>query len=360
MSRFRPAPLARSVASPQEVTSRQATVEPFGRRWVIFSAGLIAASPPCSVSQSCSKPPAAKGISPSTSQWRMKRSSPRVHGMRISFLSCGAAGLGSCPKTTVEEASNAIQREAARKVTRIPLCLLSRTQTKVPADLFRRSPASKRPLAVRVPYRPNERFIMRFAGIFFLVLTATAQVLTLQDGTPVRLRLERTVSSASAHVGETVDFEVTEPVINENYVVIPKGAVVLGRVTKVETKRRFGRAGALELSIDSVRLPDGGTILLRATPEKGEGDMSRGRVAATIVASPVLVWVKGKNVMFEKGTETTAYVSGDARGDELRIVSTSSGLSPDSAADRGAGPGAVLTNTDIVQMQKAGLSEEII
>src|ERR1035438_2718682 len=34
----------------------------------------------------------------------------------------------------------------------------------------------------------------------------------------------RTVSSASAHVGETVDFEVTEPVINENYVVIPKGA----------------------------------------------------------------------------------------------------------------------------------------
>ena len=57
---------------------------------------------------------------------------------------------------------------------------------------------------------------MRFAGIFFLVLTATAQVLTLQDGTPVRLRLNRTVSSASAHVGETVDFEVTEAVINQN------------------------------------------------------------------------------------------------------------------------------------------------
>ena len=121
---------------------------------------------------------------------------------------------------------------------------------------------------------------MRFAGIFFLVLTATAQVLTLQDGTPVRLRLDRTVSSASAHVGETVDFEVTEPVINQNYVVIPKGAVVLGRVTKVETKRRFGRAGALELSIDSVRLPDGGTILLRATPEKGEGEMHGARKAA--------------------------------------------------------------------------------
>jgi hypothetical protein len=201
---------------------------------------------------------------------------------------------------------------------------------------------------------------MRLAGILCLfVLTATAQVLTLQDGTPVRLRLNRTVSSASAHVGETVDFEVTEPVINQNYVVIAKGAVVLGRVTKVETKRRFGRAGALELSIDSVRLPDGGTILLRATPEKGEGEMSGGRKAATIAASPVLIWVKGKNVTFEKGTETTAYVSGDARLDESQ-PRTSPIPAPDSAADRSAPPEAGLTNADIVQMQKGGLSEEII
>ncbi|HMC59282.1 MAG TPA: hypothetical protein VKJ01_08835, partial [Candidatus Solibacter sp.] len=137
---------------------------------------------------------------------------------------------------------------------------------------------------------------MRLAGTLFFVLAASAQILTLQDGTPVRLRLNRTVSSANAHVDETVDFEVTEPVINRNYVIVPKGAVALGRVTKVEARRRFGRAGALELSIDSVRLPDGRTIPLRATPEKGEGDMSGARVAATIAASPVLVWVKGKDV----------------------------------------------------------------
>ena len=198
---------------------------------------------------------------------------------------------------------------------------------------------------------------MRLAGTLFLVLAAAAQVRTLQDGTPVRLRLSRNVSSATAHVDETVDFEVTEPVINQNYVVIPKGAVALGRVTKVEAKRRFGRAGALELSIDSVRLTDGRTIPLRATREKGEGDMSGARVAATIAASPVLVWVKGKDVAFEKGTETTAYVSGDARIDESH---PRTGLAPDSAADRSVAPGVVLTNADIVQMQKAGLSEEII
>ena len=200
---------------------------------------------------------------------------------------------------------------------------------------------------------------MRLASILFLVVAASAQVLTLQDGTPVRLRLNRTVSSATAHVGETVDFEITEPVTNENYVVIPKGAVALGSVTKVETKGRFARAGALELSIDSVRLTDGQTIPLRATREKGEGDMSGPRVAATIAASPVLVWVKGKDVAFDKGTETTAYVSGDARLAEFR-PSTDSPAAPNTSADRRISPGVVLTNADIVQMQKAGLSEEII
>jgi len=199
---------------------------------------------------------------------------------------------------------------------------------------------------------------MRFScALFLLALGVTAQVRSLQDGTPVRLRLDRSVSSATAHVQETVDFEVTEPVIAQNYVVIPKGAVALGRVTKVEAKRRFGRAGALELSIDSVRLTDGRVIALRATREKGAGDMSGGRVAATIAASPVLVWVKGKDVAFDKGTETTAYVSGDARLAEFR---PNSPAAPDTSADRRSSPGVVLTNADIVQMQKAGLSEEII
>ena len=81
--------------------------------------------------------------------------------------------------------------------------------------------------------------------------------------------------------------------------------------------------------------------------------MSGARVAATIAASPILVWVKGRDVTFEKGTETTAYVSGDARIDESL---PRTGLAPDSAADNSTTLGTVLTNTDIVQMQK----EEVI
>jgi hypothetical protein len=190
---------------------------------------------------------------------------------------------------------------------------------------------------------------------FFSLIAASAQVSILQDGTPVRLRLNSDISSATARANETVDFEVTEPVVSQNYVAIPKGSIALGRVTKAEAKRRFGRAGSLEISIDSVRLPNGQTIPLRATREKGAGDMSGSRVAATIAASPVLVWVKGKDVSFKKGTETTAYVSGDARVDESGTKAGSLAAT-DASANR---TGAVLTNADIVRMVKAGLSDEI-
>jgi hypothetical protein len=200
---------------------------------------------------------------------------------------------------------------------------------------------------------------MRFAGILFVLsIAATAQVRTLQDGTPVRLRLNSTISSATAHVNQTVDFEVTEPVINQSQVVIPKGAVALGRVTKAEGKRRFGRSGSLEISVDSVRLADGQTIPLRAIHDKGEGDMSGVGKAATVAASPVLVWVKGKDVTFEKGTETTAYVRGDARLEASGPGADSQAPANDSA-DRRVAPGTPLTNTDIMQMAKAGLAEEI-
>lgn len=36
--------------------------------------------------------------------------------------------------------------------------------------------------------------------------------LVLEDGTPIKLRIGRTVSSADAQVGETVDFEVLEEI----------------------------------------------------------------------------------------------------------------------------------------------------
>src|SRR5271155_1973683 len=64
-------------------------------------------------------------------------------------------------------------------------------------------------------------------------------VFGLEDGTPVKLKLNRTISSADAHVNDTVDFEVLAQVTVHDEVVIPRGAIALGTVTEAEPKRRM-------------------------------------------------------------------------------------------------------------------------
>ena len=53
----------------------------------------------------------------------------------------------------------------------------------------------------------------------------------LEDGTPVKLRLRRTLSSAQAQVNERVDFDVLEQVKVNGAVVISKGSIALGTIT---------------------------------------------------------------------------------------------------------------------------------
>ena len=75
----------------------------------------------------------------------------------------------------------------------------------------------------------------------------------LFEGTPVRLRLSREVSSANAQVGDAVNFDVVEDVRLGNVAVIAKGSHALGKITTVVPKRRMGRAGKLDMSVEYVR-----------------------------------------------------------------------------------------------------------
>ena len=140
----------------------------------------------------------------------------------------------------------------------------------------------------------------------------------LEDGTPVRLRLSRNLSSADAKTGETVDFEVLEEVKVGTVIVIPRGGVAWATVTNAEPKKRMGRGGKLDVNIDSVRLVDGEKIPLRAIKEtKGGGHvgaMTGAMVATGIVffpAAPLFLFMHGKDINIPKGTEITAYVNGN-------------------------------------------------
>ena len=140
----------------------------------------------------------------------------------------------------------------------------------------------------------------------------------LEDGTPIKLRLSRTVSSEDAQVNDKVDFDVLEDVKISDILVIPKGSVAWGTVTEAQPKRRMARGGKLEMNIDDVRLGDGEKAALRAVKEvKGGGHtgaMTAGIVATSLIvwpAAPFFLFMHGKEVTIPKGTEITAYINGD-------------------------------------------------
>src|SRR5580658_7455970 len=156
---------------------------------------------------------------------------------------------------------------------------------------------------------------------------ATAPPLhTLLDGTPVTLRLNQTISSADAKVGQEIRCEVGEEISVDQVGVLPKGATAIATVTEPDPKKSMGRAGKLNISISYARLKDQEKVALRATKDtKGGGHtgaMTGAMVATAIVflpAAPLFLFMKGKDTTIPQGTEITAFVEGDMHLDMAKF-----------------------------------------
>jgi hypothetical protein len=124
----------------------------------------------------------------------------------------------------------------------------------------------------------------------------------LPHQTAVHLKLDRTLSSATAHAGEEVAYEVTQDVVVGGVTVIAKGAPAIGSVTEAEPKKRMGKAGKLNVSVTSVVLANNLKIALRSFGAEQSADPKSG------MKLPIL---RGKDVTLAKDTEITAYVDDD-------------------------------------------------
>lgn len=189
---------------------------------------------------------------------------------------------------------------------------------------------------------------MRQAFILTAVLSVTglAQV-QIPDGTRIRVRLEHPVSSASAQEGETVSFSVADPVRVGDALVIVQGASATGTVTLAQERRRMGRSGKLDFSIERVRAVDGQWIPVRYTLTKKEGG-SRSTTAGVTTgilavafwpAAPFALLMKGKDAAVPKGQIFEVFT------DENHVLLNSRGALPGREAPEPAPPAGNVTVT---------------
>ncbi len=183
----------------------------------------------------------------------------------------------------------------------------------------------------------------------------------LPEGTAVRMRLTRGISSADAHQGDNVDFETLDDVKVGDSIVIPKGSMAMATITAAQAKRRMARGGKLDVSVDYVRLPSGEKLPLRGVQNvKGGGHtgvMAGAMVATAIVfwpAAPFFLLMHGKDISIPKGHEVTVYTNTDydllkANAANNHPVVVASVLA-----------GAALTNADVIKLKTAGLGDDLV
>ncbi|HZE26424.1 MAG TPA: hypothetical protein VE083_03510 [Terriglobales bacterium] len=108
----------------------------------------------------------------------------------------------------------------------------------------------------------------KFLGVLGAVLlagSAWAQAgLSVPEGTALKVKLETTISTFSSKVGDPFRGKITEPVVVNGKTVIPVGATVEGRVTKINEPRRIKGKPTIGLFPEHLLMSDGQRLMLNA------------------------------------------------------------------------------------------------
>ncbi len=76
--------------------------------------------------------------------------------------------------------------------------------------------------------------------------------IVIPAGTPITVRLQERLSSATAEPGERFDAVIDQPIVVHNQVVVPMGAPATGHVVLARRSGRLRHPGELGLTLDSV------------------------------------------------------------------------------------------------------------
>lgn len=141
-----------------------------------------------------------------------------------------------------------------------------------------------------------------------------AEQFTLEEGTPVRLKLVNTVTSSKAHEGDEVSFKVIDDIlaIDGKTVLIPAGSSAWGSVTEANKRGRIGGKGELALIIEGAQAANGKTVPLRASISR-EGHSKLGTVIAlSLLVTPLFLFMRGKDAKIHAGAQLSAYIDRDS------------------------------------------------
>lgn len=137
-----------------------------------------------------------------------------------------------------------------------------------------------------------------------------AEELSLEEGTPVRLKLVDTVTSSRNKEGDKITLKVVDDILalDGKTVLVQAGADAWGTVVEVSKRGRIGSKGELSLTIDGVKAVNGQKVPLRASINR-QGSSQLGTVVAlSLLVTPLFLLMRGKDAKIVAGTQLSAYI----------------------------------------------------
>ena len=146
----------------------------------------------------------------------------------------------------------------------------------------------------------------------------SAKGFVLEDGTPIKMRINRTISSGDAHIGDTIDFEVLDISVN--------GTLVIPCVSLSNSHRSSSQAqdGLRRKSSTSILTTSNWLVVKRPHCARGQGQS--GGVTPELWLAELLqrAWsfpqrhfscsCMARTSVFRREQEVTAYVKGHEVG----------------------------------------------
>lgn len=129
---------------------------------------------------------------------------------------------------------------------------------------------------------------------------ALATTLTLKAGTPVLLKVEKSIISKTAHVGDSVHLIVIRDVKVDGKTVISAGTLARGEISSVVKEGIVGKPGEISITVKSATAVDGQDVLIRATlTREGKNKQTTALIVGLLLCIIGLFLIKGEGGQYK-------------------------------------------------------------
>ncbi len=158
----------------------------------------------------------------------------------------------------------------------------------------------------------NKNFLIlgkRLAMLIIVLLLSfcktEAKEITLKSGTQVPLELQGTVTSKNVSNGSIINFKCTRDIIVNKEIVIRAGEIAKGQVTRIKKNGILGKAGEIEIKVNSIVAVDGTEVYLSSSSLYDDGKDK------LLLSLFLCFLIKGGNGEIPAGTQCLASVAGN-------------------------------------------------